>query len=128
MKNTLNMAGLPSAIVVYSDSARGIYIPQHFAETASDQWDNVTDEDRAVLRAGPEHPQYWDAWSDVLDNATYTVTADGETYTWRLWQNGDLFATCDALMTDAEYEDFYGVTRSGEAPFCASTFVLRELA
>ena len=70
---------------LFADSARGIYIPQHFAESHNpEHWTGINPEDLAILKTGPEHDQYWDAWSDTLDNAE---TTDGG----KLHQDGDLW-------------------------------------
>ena len=72
-------------IEIYADSARGIYIPQYFAETyVKSRWKYIDESDISVLRIGPDHEQYWDAWDNILDNAE---TTDG----WTLYQDGDLF-------------------------------------
>jgi hypothetical protein len=96
------------AIVLYADSARGIYIPQYFAESSSKGWSGVEESERDILLEGPEHLEYWDAWCKVLDNAEY----HNHGHVWRLYQNGDLFVVCDELMTDDEYEGFYGELRA----------------
>lgn len=97
----------PQAIELYADSARGIYIPQHFAQSMRGEWVGFDNETVNALHAGPEYPEYWDAWSDVLDNAEYKQGG----HVWRLWQDGDLFVVCDELMTDDEYNNFYGEAR-----------------
>ena len=69
----------------FLDSARGIYIPQNFAELINPQdWTGIDPEDLDVLRSGPDHEFYWDAWTSVLD---YAETKDGRV----LWQDGDLW-------------------------------------
>jgi hypothetical protein len=68
------------------------------------QWSGIDADDVAILETGPDHEQYWDAWQDVLDNATWT---DGKN-TWTLYQDGDLFAVCPELMDNDEYQNFYG--------------------
>ena len=74
---------------LYADSARGIYIPQYFAETVKrDEILFVTDEEWDILEAGPEHEFYWDAWDSVLNSAE---TRDGGV----LWQDGDLWIIYD---------------------------------
>jgi hypothetical protein len=59
----------------FLSDARGIYLPQAFANS----WDTaqreqfvtgISDEDWAILEAGPDHSEYWDAWQEVCDNAT----------------------------------------------------------
>jgi hypothetical protein len=93
---------------LFADSARGIYIPQHFAESHNpDKWKYLDPADMDILRAGPDHPDYWDAWSDVMDKAE---TVDGGV----LHQDGDLWviyadAARDAINTfcadQLEYEE-----------------------
>lgn len=69
----------------FLDSARGVYIPQNFAESIDvKDWKGIAAQDLDVLRAGPDHEFYWDVWMDVLDNAE---TLDGLV----LMQDGDLW-------------------------------------
>jgi hypothetical protein len=89
-----------SAVALLLDSARGIYIPQAFADF--EKWEGITEEDKETLKAGPDSEFYWDVWETVLNNATFKQ--DG--YTWRLYQDGDLWALCDALMTEEEKRNF----------------------
>ena len=70
------------------DGIRGVYVPQYFA-THLTRW-TMSDEDRAVLVAGPDHPDYWIVWDHVLATSTAT-TRHGENR-WGLWHDGDLFA------------------------------------
>ena len=79
------------------DGNRGIYLPESFAHhTDCDRW-HYSKEDRDILLCGPDHEHYWDAWSDVLDNAYFE--ADG--HFWALDQDCDLFAIRD----DHDWED-----------------------
>ena len=86
--------------------ARGVYIPRDFALYIEDM-DNVTAEDKEILSAGPDHEWYWETWDSVLDKASSTINGK----VWRLWQDGDLWAYCEELMTDEEYEQFFGEER-----------------
>ena len=70
-------------------------------------WQGPSQESIDACKEGPDNEWYWDAWQGVLDNATWTK--DG--YTWRLHQDGDLWAVCDDLMDDEEFENFYGEPR-----------------
>jgi len=98
---------------LFLDSNRGVYIPQHFAEAIDvADWTGIDAEDLDVLRSGPDHESYWDAWTSVLDNAE---TKDGRV----LWQDGDLWLVArDRAIEDLnayfeqvlEYE-----TRHGDA-------------
>ena len=98
---------MSSGLVLLFDSNRGIYIPKAFAESC-DHWQNLPS-DFGDLLDGPEAESYWDIWTEVLDNATYTDSAGN---VWHLWQDGDLLAYCEALMSDEEYEDFFGEPRA----------------
>lgn len=105
---------MSKGIQILLDSNRGVYIPQHFAEEFALQcadgkgWDGISEKDRETLLAGPDHDEYWEAWVGALVHATYT---DSDRHVWRLYQDGDLFAICDEIMTDDEYEEFFGEAR-----------------
>jgi hypothetical protein len=82
-KGNLTMSGLELLI---SDS-QGIYIPKNFALYEEDM-DGVSQEDMDILKSGPDHEWYWEAWDEVLANATKTINGK----VWRLYQDGDLWA------------------------------------
>jgi len=98
---------------IFLDSARGVFIPQNFAEIINvKDWTGIKAEDLNVLRAGPDAEFYWDAWASVLDHAE---TRDGRV----LHQDGDLWLVArDKALEDLnayfeqvlEYE-----TRHGDA-------------
>lgn len=92
------------AVALLLDSARGIYIPKHFAESFNMSDWHVSDNQRDCLLAGPEDEQdlYWFYWSAILDNAYYEK--DGKR--WTLYQDGDLWALCLDDMTDEEKRNF----------------------
>ena len=48
------------------DGYHGIYIPQIFAQRFP-EW--LSDEERDILLAGPEHENYWETWEDVTRRA-----------------------------------------------------------
>lgn len=80
---------------IYADSARGIYIPQFFAESIKREYvTGVSDEDWQILEAGPDAELYWETWDDVLNNAVLT---DRNNTTWTLYQDGDLFLVPDGF-------------------------------
>jgi len=69
------------------DENRGIYIPQVFAQTIDLTKVKTLDHllwEFEVLNAGPDHPDYWEAWDTVIDELEFT---DGST----LYQDGDLW-------------------------------------
>lgn len=90
-------------MILYADSVRGVYIPQHFAESIKrDKVSGIDMQDLDYLARGPndiaineqdDNPEphdsewYWEVWQDVLDNAV--VDVDGKPYT--LYQDGDLW-------------------------------------
>lgn len=83
------MLNLPDSAQLFSDSARGIYIPQHFAESVNrDMLTGVSIVDMGILEFGPDAQWYWDAWDNVLDNAILT---DSNGVKWCLYQDGDLW-------------------------------------
>jgi hypothetical protein len=74
---------------LYADGNRGIFIPQHFARSIKREFvTGVSDEDWAILDAGPDHDLYWSTWDDVLSDAVITDPAGVK---WTLWQDGDLW-------------------------------------
>lgn len=93
---------------LFADSARGIYIPQYFAESIEPKdWRGIDAEDLAILKSGPYHEFYWEAWESVLDHAEHK---DG----WTLYQDGDLWvinrdsaidALNEAISDRLEYEE-----------------------
>jgi hypothetical protein len=94
-----------SAINLLVSDSHGVYVPQAFREKFDlALWDGIRDNEIEAIEAGPDHEWYWEAWNDILNSATYTQ--DGDTY--RLWQDGDLWAICYERMTVAEYEEFFG--------------------
>ena len=81
-------------IQILADSARGIYIPQHFAESVIvEEW-GLDPESWEVqtIESGPDNAQYWDAWHQILDSARFT---DSDGHEWSLYQDGDLYAIRD---------------------------------
>lgn len=87
----------PQCRTLLIDGAEGIYVPQRFAHEFSAHWYGVTKEDRDILKAGPDHDLYWDAWDSALFEAWFY---DAKTFkVWRLEQDGDLFAWVDCADT-----------------------------
>lgn len=84
------MFDLPETAVLFADSARGVYIPQHFAESVRrDCVTGVSDEQWETLGSGPDHEFYWGAWCEVEQSATVTDPDTGATF--NLYQDGDLW-------------------------------------
>jgi len=88
---------LPAVALLLSD-ARGIYIPRDFVQGFDlTRWQGITQENIDAC-SNPENEWYWDAWTSICDNATFTENG----HVWRLEQNGDLWACCVELMSDEE--------------------------
>lgn len=81
---------------------RGIYIPRDFVQCFNSKAWHLASKDSRDLLKGPCSHYYWDVWEHVLKSA-YFVNDKGQT--WRLYQEGDLFAICDDI-TDEQWEDF----------------------
>lgn len=97
-----------SGLELLLSDRRGVFIPRDFAEfDHSIRSFNIDpdDEDLQILREGPDHEHYWDAWDSVMSRAKFTDSKGNE---WHLYQDGDLWLYCESLMTDNEYEDFFG--------------------
>jgi len=83
------MYDISQSAKLFADCNRGVYIPQHFAESVRREFvSNVSPEDWAILESGPDHEHYWDAWNDVEMNAILTDESGEQ---WRLYQDGDLW-------------------------------------
>ena len=93
------------SIILFSDSARGVYIPQHFAESVVRdcvRGIDLADLDILADSESIERADYWDIWAHVLDNVELHL--DGVVYT--LHQDGDLWALAVDHMTSEEKENF----------------------
>lgn len=76
----------------------GIYIPQYFAKNVPrDLVSGVSEQDWAILEAGPDHEWHWDTWDDVLRNAVIT---DDDGIVHYLYQNGDLWLVPEDATND----------------------------
>lgn len=74
------------------DGSRGIYIPQFFAEHYP-EWCTGEEE---ILLAGPDHPDYWEAWEDVR----YSKHDGSYLYDNEHMGGSDLFIISDCAMGD----------------------------
>ena len=75
--------------ILYADSNRGQYIPQHFVETVKrDAVSNVSPWAMGACEAGPEAEEYWEAWDEIERDAIVT-DSDGKRF--RLYHDGDLW-------------------------------------
>lgn len=90
------------ARLILSD-AWGINIPRGFCD-GMDADDaarlGVDFADILTCQAGPDHPDYWEAWDCILDAASAT---DDTGRVWRLYQDGDLWE----IPEDCEIPDHF---------------------
>lgn len=102
-----------SGIILLVADWHGVYIPQHFVEYFNTIKWGISDKDVCDVAGGPDECEwYWDTWESILNQAEYT---DENGNTWLLYQDGDLWAYCEALMSDEEYENFFGEKREEAA-------------
>lgn len=94
-------------MVLWLSDARGQYIPRDFANSFSDHAKHVSgvsNEDWAILEAGPDHELYWDTWTlSVLDGAVVT-DENGNKY--QVYQDGDCWLIPHGMEWDDETETF----------------------
>lgn len=91
-----------SGLTLLIDGHHGVYVPQVFAEQFDlNEW-RINLPDQLELQ-DIDNLYYWDTWNDVLTNAKY-IDKDG--HVWTLWQDGDLWAVCEELLTEEERENF----------------------
>ena len=93
----------PVVVLLIGDE-RGQYIPRSFAtlwdkEERTKRVANVSDDDWAILEAGPDHSEYWDTWQEVCDNAIVT-NALGVQY--HVYQDGDCWLIPYGMTWDEE--------------------------
>lgn len=97
------MSNRPDMLLWLSDS-RGIYIPRDFALSIDRvNVSGVSDEDWAILEAGPDHEYYWDTWADVEQNAVVT-DEHGNKFT--VYQNGDCWLIPEGMEYNEEKDTF----------------------
>lgn len=95
----------PDMILWLSD-ARGVFIPRDFAKSFSDRAKNVkgvSEENWAILEAGPDHEWYWEAWTEVENDAIIT-DENGVEYT--VWQSGDCWLVPKGMEWDEELDGY----------------------
>lgn len=89
--------------LLLSDS-HGIHIPKLWADDITDQEEAealmIDWADVLILQSGPDHEQYWEAWSQVLDHASWSDLNGRE---WRMVQNGDLWAVDASVEIPEEW-------------------------
>ena len=89
--------------ILWLDGARGQYIPQQFARSRIDMTvEGVSYDAWRALEAGPDHEDYGEAWTEVLDCAQ--VIVKGQRYS--VHQDKDVWLIPDGMEFDAEREEW----------------------
>jgi hypothetical protein len=79
---------MPDGSLLFLSDSRGVYIPQHFAESVDfDNTSGIDPADWAEMAAGPDNEWYWEAWHAVCDNGTVRDSKTGKVYA--IYQDGD---------------------------------------
>lgn len=91
-----------SGVEIIVSSHHGQYVPQVFA-LEYQNWKNISNEDMDILVQGPDHEWYYETWFNVMNEASFTDTNGNK---WVLYEDGDLFAICEELMTEQEKQNF----------------------
>ena len=92
---------IPDRSILLADGSRGIHIPWFFGQLiANDGWtvEGVNPDDHLVLLEGPDHPDYWGAWDEVIQHAKIKVESSGSVRSYILHHDDDLWL----IPTDEE--------------------------
>jgi len=92
-----------SGIQILVSDHHGVHIPQAFVENFD--WSGIDVNDINLVYKGPDHEWYWEAWESIVNDA-FQIDKNGNT--WKLYQDGDLFAYCEELMSDEEKKNLFG--------------------
>jgi len=94
-------------VILFADSARGIYIPQHFVETLdlnACSVEGINESDLETLADGPDAADYWDVWDFVLDNCIVVYNETGQRF--GLYQDGDLWLIEETAKPGIDHDLF----------------------
>lgn len=115
---------MSNGIQIFSNSAFGIYIPSHFAQSVNREcivelarWKKglnfIANEDNIEL------DNYYDVWSDMLN---HIELKDNNGNLWTLYQDGDLFMVCYEMMTMEEKRNLFGIGEYGREELAGTLF------
>ena len=93
--------------ILWLDGARGVYVPRDFVERFFEpekRISGVQPDTLDILRHGPDHDDYWEAWCDLTDNA---VVTDLEGNRFWVYQNEGDFWLIPQGMQWSETEDWF---------------------
>lgn len=93
--------------MLYIGDANGIYIPQQFGRSIDGEdvilLGEVDPESLEILRAGPDHEHYLEAWADIEEHGIVTDSMLGGTR-YRIHNDGDCWLIPEGMEWD-ENED-----------------------
>jgi hypothetical protein len=92
-------------VILFCDESSGDFIPQRFAneiDSERTRLHNVSKSDMEILRAGPDHESYWDAWNHVAMNCKVESLTTGQMYD--LYQDGDLWLIDETAQAGVDHE------------------------
>ena len=104
----VNAQGTSDDILLIVDGAYGIYAPQTFCERMNfKDFCGVDQECWDILLEGPKHDLYWEAWDELMSNAS--IVLDPATYNQKpgryiryyVWQDGDIWLVPEGVDPDA---------------------------
>ena len=101
--NMVDNAPIKTGLALLLVSNRGVYIPQNFIEHYDPKQFNITLtgwQKESLSDINSE--DYWDAWNDILDNASYTDANGNKFY---LHHDGDLWLICYEMLDNATKEN-----------------------
>lgn len=91
---------------LWLDSGRGVYIPRDFANSFKDRAASVAgvrDEDWSTLEKGPDEEWYWEAWTNVTNNA---IVTDENGVKYQVHQDGDVWLIPEGMEYQEENDTF----------------------
>jgi len=95
------------AIQLLVSDSWGMLIPQSFVRNYEFTGADEKDIETCDRGPDPENEWYWEAWENICRDAFVTIKDNK----YRLYQDGDLFGICEEILTDDEYEAFFGEKR-----------------
>lgn len=93
-------------VILFCDSASGVYIPQRFADEVMPQYLQGVSQDQLNELADPEGEWYWDTWDTILNNAEVVDLKTDQTFILHQSEQGDLWLLDLDNMTEVEKENF----------------------
>jgi hypothetical protein len=99
-------------IEILASDLRGIYCPLHVVqsfdivprEDCGEQAIASLSEAIEIVSEGPGGESYWDAWDEICQNGELRAVINGVHRSWRIYQDGGVFAVENSPEGDAWLE------------------------